>query len=89
MELVERLARQMADHVRRPQSPTQLLVTTHSPYFVDALGPSQVWLLGKDGRGHAQARRTADLPQIAALVSQGIPLGSLWYSHHLDGGLAE
>ena len=88
VELVERLAHQMADHVRRPRSPTQILVTTHSPYFVDALDPSQVWLLSKDGNGHALARRTADLPQIVELVRQGIPLGSLWYSHHLDGALA-
>ena len=82
VRLVERLARQLHDHAEVGH--TQILVTTHSPYFVDALQPEQVWLMRKGDDGHARAVRTADLPQIKELTAQGLPLGSLWYSNHLD-----
>ncbi len=68
---------------------SQMLITTHSPYFVDALKPSQVWLLEKDEKGHTRARRTADMPAIEELESEGIPLGSLWYSNHFEDRFAQ
>ncbi len=87
VRLVESLAGQLASHADSKASPTQILVTTHSPYFVDALRPEQVWLMRKDKEGHATALRTADLPQIRSLTQQGLPLGSLWYSNHFEAGL--
>ena len=64
--------------------PTQLLVTTHSSYFVDALSPDQVWIIRKDVQGHANAIRVADLPFVRELAMQGIPLGAQWYSNHFE-----
>ncbi len=88
VRLVERLAAQFAERANR-DAPTQILVTTHSPYFVDALQPNQVWLVRKDDHGHAAAWRAADVATIQAMTEQGIPLGSLWYSNHLDDGAPE
>jgi predicted ATPase len=82
VRLVERLAGQFSSRVSREKLSTQLLVTTHSPYFVDALKPEQVWLIEKDKQGHAVARRAADIDTVGAMAEQGIPLGSLWYSNH-------
>jgi predicted ATPase len=84
VRLVEHLAGQFAAHAERVSRPTQILVTTHSPYFVDALRPDQVWRMRKDPEGHATVARTSDLPQIRELTDEGLPLGSLWYSNHLD-----
>jgi predicted ATPase len=84
VRLVERLASQLASRASRTSSPTQILVTTHSPYFVDALQPEQVWIMQKNAEGHAEARRAADVPHIRELTREGIPLGSLWYSNHLE-----
>lgn len=81
-KLLEELAREFRSYAETRK--TQLLITTHSPYFVDALNPRQVWLMEKDEYGHTQVKRTADMPAIAALEEEGIPLGSLWYSHHLE-----
>jgi len=89
VRLVESLAGQLAAHADAKASATQILVTTHSPYFVDALRPEQVWVMRKDDSGHTQAWRTADLPQIRSLTQQGLPLGSLWYSNHFEAGAAE
>jgi hypothetical protein len=51
---------------------------------VDALRPEQVWLMEKNERGQTQITRTADMPVISEMVSEGIPLGSLWYSNHFE-----
>jgi predicted ATPase len=86
VRLVERLASQFASRAASANFLTQMLVTTHSPYFVDALQPTQVWLIRKSDNGHAQAIRAADVPAIRSMSAEGIPLGSLWYSNHFDDG---
>jgi predicted ATPase len=77
------LAARLAELSARSAERTQILVTTHSPYFVDALKPEQVWQMRKGG-GATTARRTADMPHVRALIEEGVPLGSLWYSNELD-----
>lgn len=89
VRLVERLAGTFSSRANRMALATQILVTTHSPYFVDPLKPDQVWLIRKNEQGHASAQRAADMDTICALTEQGIPLGSLWYSNHLDDGAPE
>jgi predicted ATPase len=83
IELIERLARSFVDHAARKDAPTQIFVTTHSPYFVDALQPEQVWLMEKR-KGQTVARRVADLPKVKELADAGVPLGAQWYSRHFD-----
>lgn len=85
-KLVEKLAYELKAHAA--DNNTQVLVTTHSPYFVDALSPEQVWLIERDPKGRAQVRRAADMPTIKELVAEGVPLGSLWYSNHFHERVA-
>ncbi len=82
-KLLEGLARELLHHAETRPVRTQIFVTTHSPHFVDALRPEQVWLLERNASGHTKARRTADIEMISTLRDEGIPLGSLWYSNHL------
>lgn len=89
VRLVERLASQFSRRASIGPNHTQLLITTHSPYFVDALQPEQVFLIRKNATGHATASRAADNMQIRQMSDQGIPLGSLWYSNHFDDGAPE
>jgi predicted ATPase len=80
-QLLEGLAREMKGHAEAKGGP-QVLVTTHSTYFVDALTPEEVWILAKDSDGFTRATRAADVPTVSELAYEGIPLGSLWYSEH-------
>jgi len=82
VQLVEQLARQLDRHA---SARTQILVTTHSPYFVDALQPQQVWVMEKGDDGHVRVPRASDFKGVNDLVTEGLPLGSLWYSDHLRG----
>jgi predicted ATPase len=89
VRLLERLAGQFASRAEQKSLATQILVTTHSTYFVDALKPEQVWIIRKDDKGHARAERASDVDTIRGMNEQGIPLGSLWYSNHFDDGAPE
>jgi predicted ATPase len=83
-KLLEQLARELIRHTEAKQDTTQVFVTTHSPYFVDALKPTQVWLMEKDDLGRTQVRRTADIGVVQQMINEDIPLGSLWYSNHFE-----
>lgn len=63
----------------------QIFVTTHQPYLVDDLTPSEVWILEKGEDGCSSIRRASDDPIVASLAEQELPLGTLWYSEYLDG----
>lgn len=63
---------------------SQLFVTTHQPYLVDALSPEEVWILEKGRDGFSTLTRASSYPEVVAMVEEGIPLGSLWYSDHID-----
>jgi predicted ATPase len=83
-KLLEELAREFIRHAEYSRGETQILVTTHSPYFVDALKPEQVWLMEKNEQGYSEVKRTADMPIIMEMTKEEIPLGSLWYSNHFE-----
>ncbi|MEG4404715.1 AAA family ATPase [Microcoleus sp. MON2_D5] len=83
-KLLETLAREFRDHATARKSGSQVFVTTHQPYFVDALNPEEVWVLEKGEDGFSQIRRASQDPLINNLVSEGLPLGGLWYSDYLD-----
>ena len=59
-------------------------MTTHQPYFVDALSPKEVWILEKNSNGFSNIRRASDIELVRNLVNEGLPLGGLWYSDYLD-----
>jgi len=81
-KLLETLAEEFREHAQTKK--TQIFVTTHQPYFVDALGPEETWVLEKGDDGFATIRRASDDPIVKAMVDEGRPLGSLWYSDYLD-----
>ncbi|QHG17146.1 AAA family ATPase [Nostoc sp. ATCC 53789] len=83
-KLLETLAREFREHATGQKGGSQIFVTTHQPYFVDALKPDEVWVLEKGEDGFAKIKRASEDPLINNLVSEGLPLGGLWYSDYLD-----
>jgi predicted ATPase len=84
-KLLETLAKQFRTHVADRKSKSQIFITTHQPYFVDALEPHEVWILNKGDDGFSTIRRASEYPVIQGLVNEGLPLGGLWYSDYLEG----
>jgi predicted ATPase len=85
-KLLEILARQFREHVTDSKNKSQIFITTHQPYFVDALDPNEVWILEKGNDGFSVIRRASEDPIVQGLVDEGLPLGGLWYSDYLEGG---
>ncbi|MFH0958903.1 MAG: AAA family ATPase, partial [Pseudomonadota bacterium] len=82
-KLLETLAHEFREHSRSRKG-SQIFVTTHQPYFVDALTPEEVWVLEKGQEGFSRIRRASDDPIVKSMVEEGLPLGGLWYSDYLD-----
>lgn len=81
-----RLLPEFAEECRNATSQTQLLVTTHSPFFLNGLRPEEVRVLWRDEHGYTQTRRVADIQGIAEFVDHGALLGQLWMEGHLGVG---
>jgi len=83
-KLLEILATEFREHATGLKGGSQVFVTTHQPYFVDALDPKEVWILEKGEDGFSKIRRASEDPLVNNLVEEGLPLGGLWYSDYLD-----
>jgi predicted ATPase len=83
-KLLEALAYEFRNHASAKKGGSQIFVTTHQPYFVNALEPEEVWILEKGKDGFSKIKRSSDDSVIKNMVSEGLPLGGLWYSDYLD-----
>lgn len=83
-KLLEALAQEFRSRATGKKNASQIFVTTHQPYFVDALAPQEVWILEKGQDGYSTVHRASDLKDVGNLVAEGLPLGGLWYSDYLD-----
>ena len=83
-KLLEVLADELRAHAMAGRNAPQIFVTTHQPYFVDALKPDETWVLKKAADGFAMISRASDDEVVKAMVEEGLPLGGLWYSAYLD-----
>ena len=83
-KLLETLVQEFRARATGQEPGSQVFVTTHQPYLVDALDPEEVWILEKGEDGFACIRRASDDPTIVNMVAEGLPLGGLWYSDYLD-----
>ena len=60
----------------------QLFVTTHSPFFVNALNPDNVWVLTKGEDGFSTIKRASEYDFVKNLSEEGVLLGDMWYSKY-------
>lgn len=83
-KLLESLAREFREHATGKKGGSQIFITTHQPYFVDAFNPDEVWILKKNPDGFSTIKRASDDAMVKNMVGEGLPLGGLWYSDYLD-----
>jgi predicted ATPase len=81
-----RLLPELAEECREASQRTQLMVTTHSPFFVNGLRSEELWVLYRDQSGYTQARRAADMRGIREFMNQGALLGHLWMEGNFEIG---
>ncbi len=81
-----RLLPDLAEECRSAAARAQLLATTHSPFFLNALQPEEVRVLYRDEKGFTQTIRAADIRGIPEFLEEGANLGHLWMEGHLKVG---
>ncbi|MFP3091526.1 AAA family ATPase [Treponema sp. TIM-1] len=86
-KLLEIFAAELREHAtgtKGGSGGTQIFLTTHQPYLIDAMKPEEVWILEKQDDGFSTISRASDNELIRNLVDEGLLLGSLWYSDYID-----
>jgi predicted ATPase len=73
-----RLLPELAEECRTASENSQLLVTTHSPFFLNSMRPNEVRVLYRDADGYTQTIRASDIQGIPEFVNAGASLGHLW-----------
>ncbi|NCC97417.1 MAG: ATPase [Synergistales bacterium] len=82
--LLQSLAEELRAYCTNRKGASQVFVTTHQPYLVDALEPDEVWILDKGEDGFSTIRRASESAIVRNMVEEGIPLGGLWFSDYLE-----
>lgn len=85
-QLHPRLLPELAEECRTAAAASQLMVTTHSPFFVNSLRPEEAWVLYRTEKGFTQARRTSEMRGIKEFMDEGALLGQLWLEGHFEVG---
>lgn len=73
-----RILPELAEECRAAAADSQILATTHSPFFLNGFRPEEVRILFRDEDGHTKAHRVSDLPGINEFTRAGASLGHLW-----------
>ena len=81
-----RLLYGLAEECREASGATQILVTTHSPFFLDAVRPNEVHVLWRDESGYTRSQSLDQNKRIMALMDAGASLGDLWMEGHFGVG---
>ena len=81
-----RLLHRLAEECRGATDATQLLVTTHSPFFVNALHPRELRVLWRGEDGYTRCEPLNGNERIASFVKNGAQLGDLWMEGHFGVG---
>lgn len=81
-----RLLHGLAEECRASAERGQLLVTTHSPFFLNALRPEEVRVLYRDENGYTQVAAATDIKGVKEFMSEGALLGQLWLEGYFGLG---
>jgi predicted ATPase len=74
----------LAEEIRAVSSKSQVFVTTHSPEFVSAVRPKELWMIGRADDGFSRVSRASDNALVRTMVDEGATLGDLWSEGFLE-----
>lgn len=81
-----RLLAELAEECHRAADQSQLLVTTHSPFFLNSIRPEEVRVLYRNEQGYTKSLRASDNEKVINFMETGAALGELWIEGHFGVG---
>ncbi|MGL5866750.1 MAG: AAA family ATPase [Dermatophilaceae bacterium] len=85
-QLHPRLLPLLAEEARAAAERSQVLVTTHSPEFANAVRPRELWMLYRAEDGFTRVARASDQQMLSTMEAAGGQLGALWMEGYFDVG---
>jgi predicted ATPase len=73
-----RLLPELAEECRAASDHSQVLVTTHSPFFLNQIRPNETRVIYRDESGYSKAVLAGDIQGIRKFVKAGASMGDLW-----------
>ena len=74
------------EECRAASERAQLLITTHSPDFLNGLRPDEVRILYRDLEGYTHATRCSEIQGVSEFMDAGASLGHLWQEGYFGMG---
>jgi predicted ATPase len=81
-----KLLSDLAEECKEATAKTQIFISTHSPYFVDAVKPKELWVLDRDDNGYTIAKKVSDMQGIIQFYEKGSSTGQLWMENFFELG---
>ena len=81
-----RLLNGLVEEYIEASASSQLMITTHSPHFVNGLRAEEVWVLYRDEQGFTVCKRTSEMLGINDFLDAGAKLGQLWMEGFFEFG---
>ena len=81
-----RLLPELAEECQQASERAQLVVTTHSPFFINPLRADEVRVLYRGEDGYTRARRVSEMKGLKPFLDQGASLGELWMENQFEVG---
>lgn len=81
-----RLLPELTEECRLATDRSQIVVTTHSPFFLQGVQPEEAWVLYRHKDGYTRAKRAADMRLVPGMIEEGAALGDLWVEGFFDVG---
>ena len=76
----------LSEECRAASERAQLLITTHSPDFLNGLRPDEVRILYRDLEGYTHATRCSEIQGVSEFMDAGASLGHLWQEGYFGMG---
>ena len=76
--LYPKLLPELAEECKSASVNTQLMVSTHSPFFINELSPEEVFVLYRDVKGFTKAKKISEIQGVREMIEAGAKLGDLW-----------
>ena len=73
----------LAEECRAAAEFAQILISTHSPTFVNWFAPEEVLVLSRDRQGYTRIALAADIRGVQEFLDAGARLGDLWLEGYL------
>jgi len=82
--LFPKLLQELAEECVGASERSQVLVTTHSPFFVDGISIEDIRILRRNELGHTEVIVPMEVTHTRDLISKGGKLGDLWMEGFFD-----